>query len=260
MVRVFMPHTETVEIVETGARMQRIPGTDLFEWSGEAASLPGRYRLRRLTSWGDIHEGFDPYCFLPLLKESELDAFHRGEHTRAHCFLGAHRIEVDGIDGVLFSVWAPNAERVSVVGDFNRWDGRCHPMRVRGHFGVWELFIPGLESGQVYKYEIRNAVSGDLHIKADPFARAFEHRPSNASVVAPSSGHEWTDGEWLAARKAVDWLHAPMSIYEIHLGSWRRHADGRWMSFTEVADALVRHRSEERRGGKECRSRGSPYH
>jgi 1,4-alpha-glucan branching enzyme len=244
VVRAFMPHTETVEIVESGARMQQVPGTDLFEWSGEAASLPERYRLRRLTSWGDVREEFDPYCFPPLLDESELEAFNHGEHVRAYRFLGAHPVEIDGVDGVQFAVWAPNAERVSVVGEFNRWDGRCHAMRVRGHFGVWELFIPGLDVGQIYKYEIRNAASGHIHVKADPFARECEHRPANASIVAPSSGHEWSDGEWLAAREASDWLHEPMSIYELHLGSWRRHPDGRWMNFTEVADELVRHITE----------------
>ncbi|MFQ5635654.1 MAG: 1,4-alpha-glucan branching protein GlgB [Gammaproteobacteria bacterium] len=241
VVRTFMPHTQTVEIVETGVQLRRVPETDLFEWFGDATELPERYRLRRLTEWGDVREEFDPYCFGPWLDESELDEFHRGDHVRAYRFLGARPVAIDGVTGVRFAVWAPNAERVSVVGDFNRWDGRCHPMRVRGRFGVWELFIPGLAAGQIYKYEIRNAATGHIHIKADPFAREYEHRPSNASVVAPHSGYEWSDGDWLAARASSNWLHEPMSIYEVHLGSWRRHEDGRWMSFTEVADALVRH-------------------
>lgn len=244
IVRAFMPHTQTVEIVESGARLERLPGTDMFEWEGDAGSLPDHYRLRRLTSWGDLREAYDPYSFLPVLDETDLDAFQRGEHIRAYRFLGSHPIEVDGIAGVRFAVWAPNAERVSVVGEFNRWDGRCHPMRVRGHFGVWELFIPGLRAAHIYKYEIRNAANGDLHIKADPFARAFEHRPSNASIVAPGANYQWHDGDWLAAREASNWLHEPMSIYEVHLGSWRRHEDGRWLSFTDVADALVRYVTE----------------
>jgi 1,4-alpha-glucan branching enzyme len=243
-VRAYLPQTQAVELVEAGIQMRRVPDTDLFEWTGDEAVVPPRYRLRRLTSWGDIREGYDPYCFAPVLAESDLEAFHAGTHTRAYRFLGAHAVEVDGVAGVQFAVWAPNAERVSVVGDFNRWDGRCHPMRVRGRFGVWELFVPGLEAGLVYKYEIRNAASGHLHIKADPFARAYEHRPSNASVVAVAADYPWTDREWLTARARSDWLHQPMSIYEVHLGSWRRHADGRWMSFTEVADALVRHATE----------------
>ncbi|MFW2403442.1 MAG: 1,4-alpha-glucan branching protein GlgB [Gammaproteobacteria bacterium] len=243
-VRAFLPHTQSVEIVETGARLERIPGTDLFEWTGDGSALPERYRLRRVTSWGDVREHYDPYCFTPVLDEAELDIFHRGEHARAHRFLGAHVTEVDGIAGVMFAVWAPNAERVSVVGEFNRWDGRCHPMRVRGRFGVWELFLPGLGASEVYKYEIRNAQTGSIHIKADPFAQQYEHRPSNASVVAASSKHVWTDDDWIAARQKSDWLHEPMSIYEMHLGSWRRHEDGRWMSFSEVADALVRHVTE----------------
>jgi len=243
-VRAFLPQTQSVEIVETGARLERVTGTDLFEWVGDGSPLPERYRLRRVTSWGDVREHYDPYCFTPVLDEAELDIFHRGEHARAQRFLGAHVTEVDGIAGVAFAVWAPNAERVSVVGEFNRWDGRVHPMRVRGRFGVWELFLPGLGANEVYKYEIRNANTGSIHIKADPFAQQYEHRPSNASVVAAPSEHIWTDDDWIAARPAANWLHEPMSTYEMHLGSWRRHEDGRWMSFSEVADSLVRHVTE----------------
>jgi len=244
VVRACLPHTQTVEIVEAEARLERIPGTDMFEWRGDPALLPERYRLRRLTSWGDVREGYDPYCFLPVLEDSDLDAFYRGEHIRAHRFLGSQPFEVDGVHGTRFAVWAPNAERVSVVGDFNSWDGRCHPMRVRGHFGVWELFIPGVAAGRIYKYEIRGVATGHIHIKADPFARQFEHRPSNASIVAAASRHEWTDADWLASRATSDWLHVPMSIYELHPGSWRRHEDGRWLSFTEIADGLVRYVTE----------------
>ncbi|MGI9341837.1 MAG: 1,4-alpha-glucan branching protein GlgB [Gammaproteobacteria bacterium] len=244
VVRAYLPHAQKVEIIEAGTTMERVPGTDLFEWTGAAADVPDRYRLRRLTSWGDVREGYDPYCFPPVLDEAEIEAFHRGEHTRAYRFLGARATEVDGIGGVRFAVWAPNAERVSVVGEFNRWDGRCHPMRVRGSFGVWELFVPDLDGQQIYKYEIRNASTGNIVIKADPFAREYEHRPSNASVVPAPSAHEWTDDEWLAARASADWLHRPLSIYELHLGSWRRHEDGRWLSFTEITDALIRHVTE----------------
>jgi 1,4-alpha-glucan branching enzyme len=244
VVRAFIPYTQAVEIVETGTALERIPGTDLFEWTGVVDEVPERYRLRRLTSWGDIREVYDPYCFPPFLDEAELEVFHSGEHVRAYRFLGAHPMELDGVAGVGFSVWAPNAERVSVVGEFNRWDGRCDTMRVRGRFGVWELFIPGLEAGVTYKYEVRSATTGHLHMKADPFARSYEHRPSNSSIVAATSQHEWTDAEWLASRAASNWLREPMSTYEVHLGSWRRHENGRWMSFTEVADALVRHVTE----------------
>jgi 1,4-alpha-glucan branching enzyme len=239
VVRALLPHTMAVDIVEAGEPMRRIPGTDLFEWTGRGEQVPSHYRLRRRTSWGSTIEEFDPYCFEPMLDESGLEAFARGEHIRAASFLGAHLCTVDDIEGVRFAVWAPNAERVSVIGDFNSWDGRSHPLRVRGHYGVWELFIPGLRPGQLYKYEIRNATTGDLLIKADPFARLSEHRPSTASVITSPSAHVWRDSRWLERRAANNWLHAPLSIYEMHLGSWRHNADGTALSFREIAEPLA---------------------
>jgi len=239
VIRALLPHTRHVEIVESGQSMRRVGDTDLFEWTGNDKLVPRRYRLRRHASSGAVVETFDPYCFLPVLKDTDLESFARGEHVRAATFLGAHPHTVDGIDGVRFAVWAPNAERVSVVGDFNSWDGRNHPMRVRGHYGVWELFLPGLQPGQLYKFEIRNSVTGSLHIKADPFARLAEHRPSTASVIAASSTYAWRDRQWLEKRADGDWLHAPMSIYEVHVGSWRRHADNAIMSYQEIAEPLA---------------------
>ncbi len=141
--------------------------------------------------------------------------------------------------GVLFALWAPNAERVSVVGEFNRWDGRRHPMRVRGGSGVWELFIPDLEPGHVYKYEIRNRHSGQVFLKADPYAQRQELRPCTASVIAGTSAFDWNDGGYLAARKEADWQHQPMSVYEVHLGSWQRDMEGEFLGFRELAHRLV---------------------
>ncbi|MGE5615571.1 MAG: 1,4-alpha-glucan branching protein GlgB, partial [Bacillota bacterium] len=152
---------------------------------------------------------------------------------------GANVMERDGVSGTRFAVWAPNAERVSVVGDFNRWDGRRHPMAVRGESGVWELFIPGLGPGTLYKYEIRSRHRGELLIKSDPYARHFEERPRTASLVAGSADHPWEDRSWMEVRKHWDWLHAPVNIYEVHAGSWRRHPDGRPYSYRELAETLV---------------------
>jgi 1,4-alpha-glucan branching enzyme len=163
--------------------------------------------------------------------------FGEGRHRHVYRLLGARVHEADGTAGVLFSVWAPSAARVSVVGDFNRWDGRSHPMRVHGN-GVWELFIPDLPPGVVYKYEIR-AQNGDIFLKSDPFGRRFEVRPATASIVEPESTFEWTDGDWLKRRDGADWLHAPMSIYEVHLGSWQRGPEGEMLNYRDLGRRLV---------------------
>ncbi|MGD8339207.1 MAG: 1,4-alpha-glucan branching protein GlgB [Gammaproteobacteria bacterium] len=241
LIRAFLPDTRRVDLVEAGDPMQRIGKSDLWQWSGDAASVPQHYRLRRVAGNGSETEFLDPYSFPAKLDERDLGAFADGGHSRAHRFLGSHCIDIDGVTGVRFAVWAPNAERVSVVGNFNDWDGRRHPMRVAGHSGVWVLFIPELAADELYKYEIRNRNDGAIQIKTDPFARQFEHRPSTASVTVAEQGFDWGDGEWVEARSNRDWLHAPMSIYELHLGSWRRHQDGRFMSYREIAAPLTDH-------------------
>ncbi|MDQ1302891.1 MAG: 1,4-alpha-glucan branching enzyme, partial [Pseudomonadota bacterium] len=144
VVRAFLPRTASASIAETGLALGRIGATDLFEWRGPGQLVPARYRLRIESGDGTLSERFDPYCFPPLLADEDLDRFNAGLHTSAYQFMGSHQITVDGIAGIRFAVWAPEAERVSIVGDFNQWDGRCHPMRVRGSSGVWELFVPGL--------------------------------------------------------------------------------------------------------------------
>jgi 1,4-alpha-glucan branching enzyme len=238
IVRALLPDTVSVTIVESGVALRRVGQTDLFEWQGPARLVLARYQLRSIGGSGSVHQGHDPYCFGPLLDPGQISAFNGGHHNAAHHLLGSQPALVDGVSGMRFAVWAPNAERVSVVGDFNRWDGRCHPMRVRGGTGVWELFIPGLTDG-LYKYEIRNRHSGALLLKTDPFAREYEVRPSTASRYrAPDSFH-WTDGDWLQARRRQDWLHAPLSIYEVHFGSWRRQADGSPLSYRQAAELLV---------------------
>ena len=236
VVRVFDPHADSVEIVGTGP-MERTDARGLFEWRGqEAPEIP--YRIRSSNAHA-IHERYDPYCFPPLLSEHDLYLFNEGRLRLAYHMLGAHPVTVNGVSGVRFSAWAPNAERVSVVGDFNQWDGRMHPMRSRGSAGVWELFLPGIAAGAHYKFEIRNRDSGQVAVKADPYARWFERRPGTAPRICPASAHAWQDAAWLDRRKHWDWLHAPINIYEVHAGSWRRHPDGRFYTYRELADSLI---------------------
>jgi 1,4-alpha-glucan branching enzyme len=217
--------------------MTRIPGTDLFECQAEPGALPPHYRIIRETDSGHRIETCDPYSFWPQLTAEEMDAFHLGHHRYAQQMLGARYHVVDDISGTLFSVWAPNAGRVSVIGDFNDWDGRCHPMRKHAKPGIWELFVPGIGSGP-YKFEIRNAETGKLLIKTDPFARACEYRPGTASLVTGPPQHDWRDGGWMDARSEGGWHSRPMSVYEVHLGSWRRNEDGSFMGYRRLAEEL----------------------
>ena len=239
LVRVCLPHAEEVTIAEGGHRLQRIEGTDLFEWHGEAGDVPERYRLIWRDDEHREHIGHDPYCYPPQLPDFDLHLFGEGKHWHAHRLLGARQHEADGVAGILFSVWAPSAARVSVVGDFNHWDGRAHPMRVHGN-GVWELFIPEISPGVVYKFEIR-ARNGDVFLKSDPFGRRFEVRPLTASIVEPPSAYAWEDDKWLQQRAEHDWLHEPMTIYEVHLGSWQRGPKGELLNYRELAKRLVTH-------------------
>jgi len=237
--RVLRPHAEAVTLLLPDSEQPLVlkDKRGLFEWRGkEAPTRPVRLRIQED---GKTFEIIDPYTFLPLLGEQELYLFNEGRLLEAYRTLGSHPVSHEGVDGVRFAVWAPSAERVSVVGEFNRWDGRTHMMRVRGASGVWELFVPGMKPGDLYKYEIRNANSGEIRIKADPYGQRFEERPGTAAIVPEPSGFEWNDSDWMEGRAKADWLHAPLNIYEIHAGSWRRHPDGSYFSYRELADALV---------------------
>ncbi len=239
LIRVYIPGATDVSVVEGNLALERVPGTDLFEWRGDPETVPLRYRLAWRDSAHHEHIGHDPYSFLPQIPDFDLHLFNEGRHRHAYRFLGSHPHEIDGVTGFLFAVWAPNAERVSVVGDFNQWDGRRHPMRVRGGTGVWELFIPDLPATRVYKYEIRNRHSGEVLLKSDPYAQAYELRPDTASLISAPPAHQWQDAGWLGARAAADWQHSPMSIYEVHLGSWQRGPEGEFLSYRELAGRLV---------------------
>ena len=239
VVRAFLPHATEVHIAEGGLAMTRLPDSDHFEWRGDGQDLPAHYSLIWRDRQHREHIARDPYTFAPQLGDLDLHLFAEGRHRHAFRFLGAHEHEVDGVAGVLFAVWAPNAERVSVVGAFNDWDGRSHPMRVRGGSGVWELFIPDLGPGHIYKYEIRNRHSGAILLKADPYGQRHELRPSTGSIVAVRSSFVWNDHEWMEQRHQHDWQHAPMSVYEVHIGSWRRGQEGEFLGYREAAHQLV---------------------
>jgi 1,4-alpha-glucan branching enzyme len=237
LVRAYLPHAEAVTIAEGEHPLRRIPGTGIFEWQGEPSLVPERYRLIWRDDAHREHIAHDPYCYPPQCPDFDLHLFGEGRHWHAYRLLGARVHEVEGVAGVLFAVWAPSAERVSVVGDFNRWDGRTHPMRIHGN-GVWELFIPDLAPGVLYKYEIR-ATGGAVFLKSDPYGLRFEERPKTASIVEAPTDYAWQDADWRAARAAYDWQRSPMSIYEVHLGTWQRGPEGEFLSYCEIGERLV---------------------
>jgi 1,4-alpha-glucan branching enzyme len=217
---------------------RRHPG-GLFEGQLADAELPLRYELEVEYDDGNSFTLRDPYAFPPTIGELDLHLAGEGRHQELYERLGAHVREIDGVTGVSFAVWAPAARSVSVVGEFNSWDGRLHPMRAMGASGIWELFVPGVEEGRRYKFEIRTA-AGDIVLRADPFAFAAEEPPGTNSIVHRSH-HRWRDEEWLAARGRTDPQRGPMSIYEVHLGSWRLNPleDNRSLTYLELADELA---------------------
>jgi 1,4-alpha-glucan branching enzyme len=205
------------------------------------APAPASYKIQGRTHYGEPFEIYDTYAFPYLLSEFDLHLMGEGRHYDTYEKLGAHAVSLEGVPGVHFAVWAPSAKRLSVVGDFNRWDGRVHPMRARGSSGIWELFIPELAEGTVYKYEIIGPRGIMLPLKADPYAFRSELRPNTGSVVARLDVHKWNDAAWLAHRSQKNWFESPVAIYEVHLGSWRRVQEdhNRWLTYSELGDQLI---------------------
>ncbi len=238
-VRVYIPGAASVQMGENNLPTGRIEGTDFFEWLGDGKQLQGHYQVNWRDSNDTRHTYIDPYTFSPQLSDFDLHLFGEGKHWCIYKHLGSHVREVDGHTGVLFATWAPNAERVSLVGDFNQWDGRVLPMRSRGTSGVWELFVPGIKPGCVYKYEIRNRENESIQLKADPYAQQFEIRPRTASRVIRCNEYIWQDQPWMQQRSEVDWLHSPMSVFEVHLGSWQRESEYDFLNYRVLAHRLV---------------------
>jgi len=227
--------------IDPGGVFEAILPSDVLSLREGEGIAPAAYRVRFRFRDGNTFETHDPYTFPPLLTDFDLHLIGEGTHYQKYEKLGAHIREIAGVQGVHFGVWAPNAVRVSVVGDFNSWDGRVHPMRNRGASGVWEIFLPGLGEGTLYKFEIKSRVRRHLGLKSDPYGFAAEMRPKTASVVANIDSYEWNDAAWIVARSSHDWMHHPMCIYEVHPGSWRRRTeDGhRWLTYRELADELI---------------------
>nr|WP_241893395.1 1,4-alpha-glucan branching protein GlgB [Magnetofaba australis] len=238
-VRAHLPLAERVKLWEADAEMERLEGSDFFEWRGPADQVPTRYHLWSQDADGRERIDYDPYCFPDTLSAFDAHLFNEGSNRQAWRFLGAHEIEIDGIQGVRFAVWAPSAFRVSVVGEFNQWHGLRHLMRRHEGSGVWTLFIPGLGGGELYKFELQATEGEPPFLKSDPYGRAFELRPETASIIVPPNDFAWGDAAWLEQRKQFDWQGEPISIYEVHPGSWRRGDEGQFLSYRELAHALI---------------------
>ena len=220
LVRVFDPEAQSVTLLIGDERyeMTSFYKDGLFQIWFPDAEKHFNYKLERNYDRGTFISE-DPYHFLPALGDMDVYLFNQGEHHRVYDVLGAHIRHYNDQTGVDFAVWAPNAERVSVVGTFNCWDGRRHQMRLLGSSGIWEIFIPGVAPGDLYKFEIRTK-AGNILLKTDPYARQMELRPGTASVVVSDRKFVWHDAEWMENRKKRPALNSPMNIYEVHLGSW----------------------------------------
>ncbi|HZI95441.1 MAG TPA: 1,4-alpha-glucan branching protein GlgB [Patescibacteria group bacterium] len=251
VVRAYCPSADAVVVVEPPARAGGEPARHemravskhgvegLFETSIPGRTLPLDYRLEVRFN-GRVELRDDPYRFMPTVGDLDLHLLGEGSHAELYRKLGAHPRVVDGVEGVSFAVWAPAARGVALVGDFNAWDGLGNPMRAMGSSGVWELFMPGLAPGSLYKYSIKGA-DGAVHEKTDPFAFAMETRPKTASMVWDLARYRWRDAEWMKRRGGGSAWSEPMCTYEVHLGSWRRAGgqSNRWLTYRELADELV---------------------
>jgi 1,4-alpha-glucan branching enzyme len=244
VVRAYLPNAAAVEAVPVHEpampriRLERLHESGLFEGVSRATPRVFAYELVITDYQGGQRRARDGYSFLPTLGELDLYLFNQGNDRRLYDKLGAHVRVLDGVAGVGFAVWAPNAQRVSVVGDFNGWDGRYHPMRPLGVSGVWELFVPGLGPGTLYKFEVRDC-HGQVSLRTDPFGFLFEVPPKQAAVVWEHRPFAWTDAAWLEARARANPFRAPLSIYEVHLGSWRKKSPHESFSYRELAGPLV---------------------
>lgn len=247
VVRAYIVNAKSCHLVDLrksarkSAEMEKLDPSGFFELFIKGARKPFPYRFRVERYDGEIREFADAYSFLPSLTDEELYLFGLGDDRKVYEHLGSHLREIDGVKGTAFAVWAPTARRVSVVGDFDEWDGRYFPMRPLETSGVWEIFIPGVGEGAKYKYEILAANNDTPFLKSDPYAVRFEPPPHNSSVVCDISGYGWSDEKWIKSRMKTDWAKKPVSVYEVHLGSWKRvPEDGfRPLSYAEIGRQLA---------------------
>jgi 1,4-alpha-glucan branching enzyme len=243
VIRTYQPHAQAVAAIEqpsgTPHPMRQVHEAGIFE-TLVADTRPFAYRLRMTDHHGHEWESDDPYRFPLQFSDFDMHVFSEGSGYRAYKYMGAHVKTVEGCPGVLFCVWAPNALRVSVIGAFNHWHGLSHPMQKRGDNGLWELFIPGLQKGDLYKFELKGPNDYVVQ-KSDPYAFAGELRPKTASMVWENRDYNWQDAAWMDHRQQTDWFTQPMSVYEVHPGSWQRvpEEDNRWLTYHEMAEKLV---------------------
>lgn len=240
VVRVYNPDAEEIKVCYDGGELllNKVADEGLFELAIKSKKV-FKYELEYKYKCGSTFRTRDPYSFLPVLSEYDLYLFNEGNNHKIYEKMGAHIITHDGEEGVHFAVWAPEAQRVSVIGSFNNWDGRIHQMRNRGSSGVWEIFIPKVVEGDLYRFEIKTK-DGHILKKVDPYAFYSEKRPSNASVIYKiEEKHSWNDKKWVEKREKNKWYEEPISIYEVHLGSWRRGEGNEFLSYMDFARELV---------------------
>lgn len=243
--RVYRPDAAEVTIVDVADKTRRFPLSRVhdggfFESVLRGVEHPFEYLLELKSHEGVTWHERDAYSFGPVLGEMDIYLFNEGTHYEVYKKLGAHMMELGGVHGTHFAVWAPNAQRVSVVGDFNHWDGRVHTMRKMIPAGIWEIFIPGVRENAHYKFEVRGP-QGDVFLKTDPFAFYAQHGTSTGCMVFDINRYTWGDGDWMTKRREKDPYNSPMSIYEVHLGSWQRMTEegNRFLSYIELGDRLI---------------------
>lgn len=238
--RTYQPYAKAVWIQHNDQwqSLENLNQTGIFIYQVNDTNVLERPIKLKISNDETTYELFDPYSFPTTITKDERYLFAEGNLKKAYKTFGAQSMTLYGVEGIRFAVWAPNAERVSVIGSFNQWDGRIHSMQAHVGSGIWELFIPNLTENDLYKFEIRNRDTGELHVKTDPFGFEFEALPGTANRIHKSD-YKWQDQQWLETRAKHDWLHAPFNCYEVHLGAWQRNENGEFLTYRELAKSLV---------------------
>ncbi len=243
VVRAFLPDAAGITVIDYANKrkkypMERLHADGFFEVTIADREEWFRYQLEYTDADGNTWRSYDPYSFSPTLSEFDRHLFGAGTHYEIYEKMGGRLMTHEGARGAAFSVWAPNAKAVSVIGDFNNWDARRSPMRRLGESGIWELFLPAASEGDKYKFHVTQC-DGRVVDKTDPYGVYAEVRPNNASVLYPLKRYKWKDRRWMTARRKYDFRTAPMNIYEVHLGSWKRAEGDRFLTYTELAEQLI---------------------